>query len=245
MARANVGTDDVIHLDPVFLVSQPDPAAQQTQEDILAQEAVDTEVEEAHKLLPAREKTTARNLISFTEGEVQRGDQAILGKFQASLDAHPPPGGTPDKLKLAAPTATTRLGRRYLALLDAVNNATGTRVLWVASATGQRLSFAGLTLRSQPNVILLDAAGGRNVLAVFGHEWGHTLEQMHPALFNEFQGKLFPLVRDWAVATGRVQPYYPGLSTEDVRKEFISNVIGDAFASQEFWDQLAAHSTQY
>ena len=66
--------------------------------------------------------------------------------------------------------------------IDSLERLFNKRVQFVRSATGEDLPFTGVVDPGDPNTIFLDAAGNRNVLALVGHEWAHTLKVTNPKL---------------------------------------------------------------
>ena len=110
----------------------------------------------------------------------------------------------------------------------------------MTSGSGQPLSFTGVVNPADPNTIFLDAAGDRNVVALIGHEWAHTLALTNPELHRGMTDAMRPSVVGWMEQEGilREEGYGEGQVTE----ELTSNIVGDAIADPEFWRQLAARN---
>ena len=192
--------------------------------------------EQAWELLSPRERTSAKNVLEFRRNERPTPEQQQrLDAFHNALAA----SGFKDRVIFAdAEVPTTRAGLGAANFIRWFEGTFGKRVQFVASESGQPLSFVGMATKTDPNTIFLDVAGNRNVLALLGHEWSHTLETTNPGLWKEIVTKMSPLVVDWAKQQGKIvaQGYKPG----EAASEFVANVIGDAFADPEFWAQVRA-----
>jgi hypothetical protein len=185
-------------------------------------------------LEPKEGRGTAAVALDFTTDErpSEPRRQAVEG-LQRDLSAE----GRDDQVRIvSAVNPATPTGRRMLDLIQAFERLTGKQVVFVASANNKHLSFTGAVRKSDPNTIFLDAAGNRNVLALLGHEWSHTLEDSNPTLYNEMVAKLRPLIIDWAVQEGILKKDY---KEGDVTKELVANILGDAWAHPEFLKRLA------
>jgi hypothetical protein len=117
-------------------------------------------------------------VLDFERNERPTPEQSeSVRRLQASL-AKDRRGGAPD-LVIVRPIAdhtTTRSDQAALDFIQGWQRLTGKQVVFVSSASGQPLSFTGVVSPSDPNTIFLDAAGDRNVVALIGHEWAHTLQ---------------------------------------------------------------------
>ena len=71
----------------------------------------------------------------------------------------------------------TPAGQRLIAGVRGFERLFGKNVVFVRSGSDAPLPFTGVVISSDPNTIFLDADGDRNVLALLGHEWAHTLER--------------------------------------------------------------------
>ena len=155
----------------------------------------------------------------------------------SQLQADVQSAGRGDVIILARPSdIQTTTGASTLGFVRAFEKATGKRVVFVASGTDQPLSFTGAVRRGDPNTIFLDAHGDRNVLALVGHEWSHTLEHTSPELHAEMIGRMKPLIVDWAKQEGILGQE---VDAANITNEMVANIVGDAISNENFWNVMA------
>jgi hypothetical protein len=204
---------------------------------IIDEAASERQAEETHQaeqtwsMLSPQERTSTKNVLKFEYDQRPTPERAAkLFQLQKALTR----GGFRDQgIRLATPLdPTTRAGKAAVNFVGWFERTFGKQVVFVASAGGKQLSFAGIVNHEDPNTIFLDVAGNRNVLALLGHEWSHTLETTNKALWSDVMERMKPLVVDWAKEIGWVAQSY---SAEQATPEFVANVIGDAFADPDFW----------
>src|SRR4029077_12774539 len=109
----------------------------------------------------------------------------------------------------------------------------GKNVVFVRSGTGEDLPFTGIVNPSDPNTIFLDAAGDRNVLALIGHEWSHTLKLTNPQLHAAMVAHMRPLVFEWLNQEAKRREG-EGYTEGQVTDELVGNIFGDALTRPEF-----------
>lgn len=127
-------------------------------------------------------------------------------------------------------------GENLAEFLDLFQKATGKVIRYIKAEEGT-LPFAAMIRSEDPNVIYLNPDGDRNVIALVGHEWGHTVERQDPELYADLKRQLLPYVDNWK---SRVQEI-KGVSYDGWKKkssELTSNIIGDVFVRPEFWQYL-------
>jgi hypothetical protein len=95
--------------------------------------------------------------------------------------------------------------------------------------------FAGLVNTSRSNTMYLHARGDRNVLALTGHEWGHTLSEQDPDLYQELQLEVLPYVDNWKKRAGELTDYRRKVRSE----ELTNNIVGDSFTRPAMWALLS------
>ena len=152
--------------------------------------------------------TSASIVLDFVRNEQPAPEQsAALGGLQAAL-AKDPRGGSTD-LVIVRPVAdhtTTGSGRAALDFIQGWQQLTAKQVVFVASGSDKPLSFTGVVSPSDPNTIFLAAAGDRNVVALVGHQWAHTLAPTNPQLHRVMRDAMRPLTIDWMKQEDRA-PY--------------------------------------
>ena len=201
-------------------------------------QAATAEAEGALRLLPTEARTSAAVVLDFVRNEQPRPEQSAAVARLATTLAKDPRGG-PTDLVILQPVAdhtTTRPGRAALDFIQGWERLTGKQVIFVASSSGQPLSFTGVVNPTDPNTIFLDAAGDRNVLALLGHEWAHTLALTNPQLHRAMTDAMRPFVIGWLEQEGLLKE--KGYGEGQVTEELVSNIVGDAIANPEFWRQF-------
>ena len=196
-------------------------------------QAQSAEAESAVRLLPVEDRTSTSVVMGFITNEEPTSEQrtAVDALQQELVKA-----GRTDQLTIVTPLSpTTPSGQAAFDFLQAWQQFTGKQVVFLASASDEPLSFTGVVRKADPNTILLDADGDRNLLALVGHEFTHTLERTNPQLHVAMMEAMRPLVIDWARQEGMLEGYRP----EDVSSELVANIVGDSFAHPEFWKSFA------
>src|SRR4029077_14935306 len=153
------------------------------------------------------------------------------------------PRGGPTDLVIVQPVAdhtTSGSGRAALDFIQGWERLTGKQVVFVASASGEPLSFTGVVNPADPKQIFLDAAGDRSLAALVGHEWSHPLAITNPELHRAMTDALRPYVLDWLEQEGLLKE--KGYGEGNVTEELVSNIVGDAIAHPEFWRQFQARN---
>lgn len=98
----------------------------------------------------------------------------------------------------------------------------------------------GFVTPRQPKLVFLNVDGANHLTYILGHELGHSLKIDDPKLWNEMTVQLQPLVRKF----GKYRAEYgQGLTNDvDVLEELVSDVIGDNFLNNTFWQDMAKQS---
>jgi hypothetical protein len=132
------------------------------------------------------DRICASVVLVFERNERPTAEQSESVRRLETAFAKDPRGG-PTDLVVQVPVVggATGSGRAALDYIQGWERHTGKQIIFVASSSGQPLSFTGIVNPSDPNTIFLDAAGDRNVLALLGHEWAHTLALTNPQLHRE------------------------------------------------------------
>ena len=184
-------------------------------------------------LLSVEDRTTLGNIVEYSHVEQSPEQQRAIAGLRAALKGR---GVAQDVVAVSVDNPSTRAGKSAINFVNWFQSTFGKRVVFVASETGQPLGFDGVVNPADPDTIFLNASGDRNVLALLGHEWSHTLEATNPTLWKETVEKMKPLVVEWARQTGKlVGEHYTEKESES---EFVANIVGDAFADPEFWKLL-------
>jgi hypothetical protein len=91
---------------------------------------------------------------------------------------------------------------------------------------------------ARPDQIWIHARANRQLLALVGHEWGHTLQHSDPALFARLQAHIHSYIDDPDLRSRDLaSPEYDTIEKQKV--ELTNNVLGDAFTDPEFLRHLA------
>ncbi|WP_395010405.1 LPD38 domain-containing protein, partial [Undibacterium sp.] len=111
------------------------------------------------------------------------------------------------------------------------------------SAQGENGSYEvtnGFVTPRQPKLVFLNVDGANHLTYILGHELGHSLKIDDPKLWAEMTVQLQPLVRKF----GKYRAEYgQGLTNDvDVLEELVSDVIGDNFLNNAFWQDMAKQS---
>jgi hypothetical protein len=98
----------------------------------------------------------------------------------------------------------------------------------------------GFVTPRQPKLVFLNIDGANPLTFILGHELGHSLKIDDPKLWAEMTVQLQPLVRKF----GKYRAEYgQGLTKDvDVLEELVSDVIGDNFLNNDFWQDMAKQS---
>ncbi len=98
----------------------------------------------------------------------------------------------------------------------------------------------GFVTPRQPKLVFLNVDGANHLTYILGHELGHSLKIDDPKLWAEMTVQLQPLVRKF----GKYRAEYgQGLTNDvDVLEELVSDVIGDNFLNNAFWQDMAKQS---
>jgi hypothetical protein len=98
----------------------------------------------------------------------------------------------------------------------------------------------GFVTPRQPKLVFLNIDGANPLTFILGHELGHSLKIDDPKLWAEMTVQLQPLVRKF----GKYRADYgQGLAKDvDVLEELVSDVIGDNFLNNDFWQDMAKQS---
>jgi ADP-Ribosyltransferase in polyvalent proteins len=210
-------------------------------------QAATAEAEEALRTLTPESRTSAAHVLEFEdEQQPDAGVAAATARLETALAADPRSGGKPVKLIVQ----TRRLGpatlsaQRLNEAITGLERLFGKNVVFVRSGTGEDLPFTGIVNPADPNTIFLDAAGDRNVLAVIGHEWAHTLKVSNPQLHGEMVAQMRPLVKDWLAQEAKLrgEEGYAKITDEQLTDELVSNIFGDAFTRPDFLAVLHARN---
>lgn len=200
-------------------------------------QATAAEAEGALRVLTPEARTSASVVLDFVRNEQPRPEQSAAVARLATTLAKDPRGGPTDLvIQLPVVGGATRSGRAALDYIQGWERLTGKQVIFVASSSGQPLSFTGIVNPSDPNTIFLDAAGDRNVLALLGHEWAHTLALTNPQLHRAMTQAMRPFVIGWLEQEGLLKE--KGYGEGQVTEELVSNIVGDAFTRPEFWAEF-------
>ena len=134
----------------------------------------------------------------------------------------------------------SEVGISVMDAVKALQSFTGRRVRFVEDVNENELFFRGVVDPDDPNTIWIDARGTRSTLAIFGHEFTHTLEKTNPTLYAEFVKAIEPFIGDLALEHAKIAKRSGGKYTPgQLSKEYIANIAGDAFAHPELLNRLA------
>ncbi|GAT33299.1 hypothetical protein TSACC_21712 [Terrimicrobium sacchariphilum] len=171
--------------------------------------------------LPA---STQKALSALNQSQQNRGAKTSAVRFVAQSY-----GGNLDNAKQAGKSAE---------FIKQFENLTGKQVVFVDS-NQETPTFAGAMNKANPNTIFIHVRGNRDVHALIGHEWGHTVEQQNPELYREMQRALLGYVND---PKSRAKALKSSTYTDPkvMTVELANNIIGDAFLDPQFWDYVHA-----
>lgn len=85
------------------------------------------------------------------------------------------------------------------------------------------------------------------LLTIAGHELGHHLENINPALYAEMMDKLVPFLKNIPEYRARMERAgYTGreLADQNVLRELVNDFIGDSFQRPDFLQKLAEQEPQ-
>ncbi len=189
-------------------------------------------------------------LLDFTpksEAELHPDERAALASLNRDIGNDPRTAKLDLHLeaKTALPVAGQRgtdregnaAGAAALASIEAFAEATGKRVVFIGDKDGHPLPFNAVTHPQHPDVIFVNRHSNRPVMALMGHEWGHTIAKTHPTLWRAFRDEAFRQLGKHAfpmMEEVRKREYAP----EDIPEEVANNVIGDVFMQPEFWQGM-------
>jgi hypothetical protein len=199
-------------------------------------QATTAEAEGALRVLEPESRTSAAYLLEFDDEQQPTPERsAAVARLEAALAKDPRSGGKPIKLipvtrRVGAATVS---GQKLNETIDGLSRLFGKNIVFIRSGTGEDLPFTGIVNPSDPNTIFLDAAGDRNVLALIGHEWSHTLKLTNPQLHAAMVAQMRPLVHDWLNQEARLKGE-EGYTQAQLTDELVGNIIGDAFTRPDF-----------
>ncbi|CAN5367228.1 hypothetical protein BH10PLA2_BH10PLA2_20530 [soil metagenome] len=180
----------------------------------------------------------AEDLLQYpSAADVSPELQIVVDKLAAGMNGHPLMRDAASGLKiLDYSSRESRSSKAAVSFIRSFEKLTGKQVV-VIDSPGTYAPFAGVVVKSHPNTIFLHARGDRNVMALIGHEWLHTVRQENKALYKDLRIKLLPLVDNWmARAKENGDGFY---HPSEYSKEFTANIVGDAFAHPDFWKYLS------
>jgi len=128
-------------------------------------------------------------------------------------------------------------GRSLVEFTQAFEAATGKRIEWVDTPAELPLPWKAAVSPQRSNTIFVHSRAPGNVLALIGHEWGHTLKSQNPALYRDLQTALAKQAsrEDVKVLRSDLSKHY---RRDILNTELTNNVIGDFFTDPEFWRQV-------
>lgn len=142
----------------------------------------------------------------------------------------------------------TRISKRSAALIKAIAQALGKRVVFFADVDGVRPGD-GFVVPNEPDTIYLNEVSTINPLAVMGHEFLHTLRQTNPKAWDAIAAVVKTRVKD---AKGFRRDYY-GAEEAEARgdgaldeaqgselEELVSDLGGNLMADPKFWEDVFA-----
>lgn len=139
-------------------------------------------------------------------------------------------------------------GRSVLDTIEAFERATGRKVYFVGSSDGRKLLddegrplFSALTPIGFPDAIFVNKDAPRHLLALVGHEWGHTVDATDPALYHAFKQEALRQLDPDTLKAMREDRRTAGYTEAQLDEEVANNVIGDAFLDPTFWRKLQEH----
>lgn len=215
-------------------------AAEEEQKKSAEGVAAAAESEGTVRLLDEPSRTSASVMLDFTPNAAPTPElSGAVGRLERALANDPRGAGKGIRLVAQDPVVSgaTPAGQRLLTTIRGFEGLFGKKVAWVRSATGDALPFTGLVVSTDPNTIFLDADGDRNVLALLGHEWAHTLARNNPTLYKTMVAQMRPLVVDWMRQEG-ILAAEEGVPTSQVTDELVGNIVGDSFTRPDFWVAL-------
>lgn len=99
----------------------------------------------------------------------------------------------------------------------------------------------GLAPRDRHDLILLNVDSNNHMAAVTGHEFLHQLRNTREDLYQELRGEIL-MWYDRKAHTkdgGWSDNYKRTVGANGMEEELVADVVGDAFATPRFWDDLA------
>lgn len=140
------------------------------------------------------------------------------------------------------------VGSAVLDTIRAFEQATGRKVSFIGASDGRRLVddagrplFSALSPIGFPDTIYINKDAPRHLLALIGHEWGHTVDTTDPALYHAFKKEVLRQLGPEALEAMREDRRQAGYTEAQLDEEVVSNIIGDAFLDPAFWRKLQEH----
>lgn len=157
--------------------------------------------------------------------------------------------GGPVRRPVGSPAGSAHgSGSAVLDTIRAFEQATGRKVFFIGASDGRKLVgskgrplFSALTPVGFPDAIYINKDAPRHVLALIGHEWGHTVDATNPVLYHAFKKEALRQLGPEAVAAMREDRRKAGYTEAQLDEEVVNNVIGDAFLDPDFWRKLQEH----
>ncbi len=176
----------------------------------------------------------------FTEEGVSQEDSDLvagLGSTIAGDERFASATGTSGPVGLRAVRVSDK-NTTLKAFLSKFQALTGTRVVFFATdVPGMNGAMKG----SDPNTLYVNAASGKPVEAIVGHEWGHFVQKTDPALYKEMRRVVARYTDNYRKrAREQKGDLYSGAKT--LTAELTNNMLGDAFLDPNFWQEVRAEN---
>jgi len=205
---------------PMPDLSIEDADFQDTQQTIPVPEIASTEpvsTEDAHT-------------VSQVEQAVRAGVPSFRALRLTALSTAPKPG----------PGAHEVVAQRYVAaqLMESVY---GKRTIFFSA----NMPFAnGMAPTGNNNVVMVNEASTRPIMALLGHEMLHRLRADAPALYARLHGRLMDLVREPGRYADQLAARYrkggmEALPEGKMQEELIADIVGDFHTEPRFWRDMA------
>jgi hypothetical protein len=174
---------------------------------------------------------------SIYAGSARLGEQIARLEAQWQKDTGATPANTHIQAGRVGPRADHPGGAQALRFIDAFEKLTGKQVVWINTRPEDGMPFRAATIGDRPNTIFVHARTWGNLLALVGHEWGHTLARQDPELYRGLQKALAQHIARGDGAKMRQtlkRRYRRSIRSEEVT----NNIIGDFFTDPEFWREV-------
>lgn len=136
-----------------------------------------------------------------------------------------------------------RRGVSLASFVRSFESATGKQVVWVDTPSTRPIPWRGAVIKNRPNTIFLHQRAQGNVLALIGHEWGHTLETQDPKLYRALQVQLAKHLNKNDARRMRRSLAEKGRYRQAILStEITNNIIGDFFTEADFWREVEAEN---